>query len=363
MDIAEKTSQPRTSSNEDVFASHRRAYVASTVDQTRQTTVQVLLPALAEIARSVTPDTFVEKTPVVLQQENTDAPLRFVDFFCGIGSFHRSFSALGMECVSACDVSAVVRRSYERMYDMIPSKDIRNVDPVTLPKYDILCAGFPCQAWSQSGLKDGFSDPRGDVFFVIMKFLEDPVTRPKYVLLENVPGLLTHDNGNSFVKIRAEMEARGYVVVWSVLKASDYGIPQMRRRLLILGIHVDCPSARYASRFFCTSQYKSSTTLSEYLGRDFERENAFTIRIGGRASKIDDRHNWRHYRLGDGSTYALSLEDALSLQGFPRDTPLQGSDGQKWSQVGNSIPTCLTRVMGERLLVLDKWGRQTEHIE
>ena len=267
---------------------------------------------------------------------------KFIDLCCGIGSFHYSFRNLGWECVLAADIEPTVRQTYHANYGLMPTGDIYSIDASTVPKYDILCAGFPCQPFSQAGFGKGFQDNRGNLFFKILEFLD--VNEPPMVLLENVPHLLRHDDGNTWKTIRAELEKRKYFIDFKVLTASDYGIPQRRKRLFVI-----------ASKYGCTSLHsiKTQTTpsLSDYLGQAFERNVAFTIRCGGRRSPIDDRHNWDGYwvQTQEGrKAYRLTVADAVKLQGFP-PTFKWGTDcvTKQWKMLGNTIPTCLSGVVAK----------------
>lgn len=155
--------------------------------------------------------------------------LKFVDLFCGIGSFHHSFKELGFECVMACDINVSARETYKANYGIEPLGDITKIDPSTIPAHDILCAGFPCQPFSQCGQHKGFDDDRGTMFFQILKFAT--FHKPKFIILENVRGLYRHDNYRTFKRICCEMYAAGYELRFDVLTCSNYGIPQMRNAL------------------------------------------------------------------------------------------------------------------------------------
>ena len=158
---------------------------------------------------------------------------KFIDLFCGIGSFHYSFQKLGFKCVMASDIYKPSVDNYKENYNMDVLGDICDIDPSTIEDYDILCAGFPCQPFSQAGHHKGFEDSRGTMFSQVMRFVKTNV--PKVVVLENVQALLNHDDGKSFAKIKEDLEKEGYTIVHKVLKCSDYGIPQMRKRLFIVG--------------------------------------------------------------------------------------------------------------------------------
>lgn len=269
--------------------------------------------------------------------------ITFVDLFCGIGSFHYSFKKLGFKCIMASDIYKPAKENYKANYDIDVLDDICSINPETLPNYDILCAGFPCQPFSQAGYHKGFTDTRGTMFFQVMRFVK--TNKPKVVILENVQALLNHNEGKSFSKIKLDLENEGYTVIHKILNCNDYGIPQMRKRLFIIAFK-DL-SVKF-DKFFDLNQYKKTTTLKEYLNKNFEKSTAYTIRCGGRHSPIDDRHNWDGYFV-DGVEYRLSIDDALKLQGF-NDFHLSGKLNEKWKLLGNTIPTIFTKMIGEQLL-------------
>jgi len=143
-------------------------------------------------------------------------------------------SRLGMECVFACDRDEACRRSYASNYGVEPAADIRELDPASLPEFDVLCAGFPCQAFSKAGHRRGFSDDRGNLFFSICRIAE--ARSPQYMLLENVRNLASHDSGNTWRVIRESVESLGYSTYAEplILNARDFGVPQNRERVIIL---------------------------------------------------------------------------------------------------------------------------------
>ena len=274
----------------------------------------------------------------------TSKKVKYIDLFCGIGSFHYSFKKLGFECVMASDIYQPAKDSYKQNHGMDVLDDICNIDPSKLENYDILCAGFPCQPFSQAGQHKGFEDSRGTMFSQVMRFVKTNV--PKIVILENVQGLLNHDKGKSFLKIKNELESEGYNVVYKVLTCSDYGIPQMRKRLFIIAfknVNVD-----NLDSFFDLSKYENDVSLSEYLGKNFKKKTAYTIRCGGKNSAIDDKHNWDGYWVDD-KVYRLTIDDALKLQGFENYT-LVGKNTDKWKLLGNTIPTIFTEIIGKQII-------------
>lgn len=271
--------------------------------------------------------------------------IKFIDLFCGIGSFHYSFKQLGWECVMACDIVKNARDIYKLNYGMEPCGDIYDIDPKSIKKYDILCAGFPCQPFSQAGKHKGFDDERGTLFYQVMKFVK--CNKPKIIILENVQGLLNHDDGKTFDKIKSELCKEKYELVHKILNCSDYGIPQMRKRLFVICVKKTNPFINL-SKIFEFSKYEKNITLSKFFNKKFEKKTAYTIRCGGKHSPINDKHNWDGY-IVNGEEYRLSINDAKLLQGFNDKFQLVGSDTDKWKRLGNTIPTIFTKMIGENI--------------
>lgn len=289
---------------------------------------------------SVEPESNVVSVSSVKPETKPDT-IRFIDLFCGIGSFHYSFKKLGWECVMSCDIDKAVKETYKTNYGIVPLGDITEIEPKQVPPYDILCAGFPCQPFSQCGQHKGFEDKRGTLFFHIMKFVD--FHKPKVIVLENVQGLLNHDGGKTFERIKTDITIAGYELAYKVIKCSDYGLPQMRKRLIMVGVR----DGKDMDKLLDFEEYKQERTLSELLGKPFEKKVAYTIRCGGRNSPINDKHNWDGYWV-NGEEYRLTKEDCLNLQGF-EDFTLAGTQSEQWKQLGNTIPTRFTEIIGLNL--------------
>ena len=270
--------------------------------------------------------------------------VKYIDLFCGMGSFHYSFEKLGFTCVMASDIYKAAKENYKENYNIDVLDDICDIEPSTIESYDILCAGFPCQPFSQAGQHKGFEDSRGTMFSQVMRFVKTNV--PKIVILENVQALLNHDSGKSFTKIKTDLEHEGYNIVYKVLKCSDYGIPQMRKRLFIVGFkNIEVTNL---DKFFDLDAYKNITTLSQYLGKNFQKDTAYTLRCGGKSSPINDRHNWDGYWVDD-KEYRLTIDDGLKLQGFNHYN-FVGNKNEKWKMLGNTIPTIFTEIIGKQII-------------
>jgi len=159
----------------------------------------------------------------------------FIDLFCGIGGFHIALSSIGAKCVLACDIDEKCREVYKDNYGIEPVKDITKLESSSIPDFDILCAGFPCQAFSHAGKQNGFEDTRGTLFRDVCRILRDK--QPSYFLLENVKNLKGHDKGRTWKTIYNCILEAGYTTYETpiVLSPHQLGIPQHRERVMILG--------------------------------------------------------------------------------------------------------------------------------
>lgn len=165
---------------------------------------------------------------------------KFIDLFCGIGAFHQAMTKLGGTCVYASDIDSDCRKTYERNYRIKPDGDITKVAEKDIPSHDVLCGGFPCQAFSKAGNRLGFSDKtKGTLFFDICRILK--YHKPKYALLENVRNLASHDQGNTWTVIRSSLIDLGYNVLETPVIFSPHyiGIPQHRERVFIMCVRKD----------------------------------------------------------------------------------------------------------------------------
>lgn len=159
--------------------------------------------------------------------------LKFVDLFSGLGGFHVALSQMGHDCVYACELDERLRNVYSKNFEITPNADIRECwDKV--PNHDILCAGFPCQPFSKAGTQLGFNCPNsGDLFNYILKIID--ANRPQYLIFENVPNLIKHNKGETWNRIYNELTDRGYGVDFKEISPHEIGIPQIRRRAIIVG--------------------------------------------------------------------------------------------------------------------------------
>ncbi|HEM3629294.1 TPA: DNA cytosine methyltransferase [Streptococcus suis] len=165
--------------------------------------------------------------------------MKFLDLFAGIGGFRLGMERAGHECVGFCEIDPFARKSYKAIHDTEGEIELHDITTVTgdtirgIGRVDVICGGFPCQAFSIAGKRRGFEDTRGTLFFEIARFAS--ILRPKYLFLENVTGLLSHDNGNTFETILGALDELGYDAEWQVFNSKNFGVPQNRERVFIIG--------------------------------------------------------------------------------------------------------------------------------
>lgn len=159
--------------------------------------------------------------------------LKFIDLFAGLGGFHKALDELGHECVFASELDTTLRQVYQKNWGIEVHGDIKKVPLKEIPKHDILCAGFPCQPFSKAGKQLGREDDRGTLFDEIVKILE--YRKPKYFILENVPFIKQHANEETWNYMHKELSNLGYTVDSQIYSPQDFGIPQHRKRIFIVG--------------------------------------------------------------------------------------------------------------------------------
>jgi DNA (cytosine-5)-methyltransferase 1 len=183
--------------------------------------------------------------------------LKFIDLFCGIGGFHVALSDLGAKCVLACDIDKKCREVYRDNFGLEPKEDVKELKTEEIPEFDILCGGFPCQAFSHAGHQGGFEDTRGTLFREICRILRD--CKPAYFLLENVKNLRGHDGGKTIKVIYDNLHNAGYITHDAPILLSPHhlGVPQHRERVFLLGIRADLAGERLIAPFPAVSPTKT----------------------------------------------------------------------------------------------------------
>lgn len=190
----------------------------------------------------------------------------FIDLFAGIGGFHQGLNSYGGKCVFACEWDKYSQEIYYKNYGILPAGDITQIPEDSIPKHDILCAGFPCQAFSISGKQLGFEDTRGTLFFDVARIAK--YHQPKILILENVKNFATHNQGKTLNTVKTTLNDIGYDVFSQVLNASNFGVPQKRERIYIMAFRQDLLIKNFTFPLF----YKNPTKLIDFCLPDTETE-------------------------------------------------------------------------------------------
>lgn len=295
--------------------------------------------------------------------------MKFLDLFAGIGGFRLGMESAGHECIGFCEIDKFARASYKAIHDTkgeIELHDITTVSDGTIRgigSVDIICGGFPCQAFSIAGNRRGFKDTRGTLFFEIARFAS--ILRPKYLFLENVKGLLNHENGVTFETIISTLDELGYNVEWQVLNSKNFGVPQNRERVFIIG-HLRRERTR---RIFPLSGKNQSTSNQSAMkigninpsgngmnGEVYQADGlapTLTTNKGeGQKIAINSYHENNH--LSDGFRIRkLTPKECWRLQGFPDWTfdkaQEVNSNSQLYKQAGNSVTVNVIAAIAKEL--------------
>lgn len=296
--------------------------------------------------------------------------MTFIDLFAGLGGFRLAMESLGATCVYSNEWDKAAQDVYAKNFGDIPEGDITLVDEKDVPDHDILCAGFPCQAFSINGKQRGFEDSRGMLFFEVARIVKEK--KPKVVFMENVKNLGAHDNGRTLEVIRATMEELGYIFFQKVLNAADYGIPQKRERIYIVCFRGDLGIAdfTYPNAFKLTKHVEDILLDDEelvknlyvtwldihYNGVDDAAYSDKSIRLGtvnegrqgeriystkGAAITLSAYGGGIFSRTGgyliNGKPRKLHPRECARLMGYPDSYKIADSMNQAHKQFGNSV--------------------------
>jgi len=311
----------------------------------------------------------------------------FIDLFAGIGGFHQALSHYGANCVFASEWDKYCQEIYFKNYGIFPEGDITKIPENHIPSHDILCAGFPCQAFSVSGKQLGFNDTRGTLFFDIARIAQ--YHQPSLLILENVKNFAKHDEGKTLKVVEKTLNQIGYDVFYQVLNASNFGVPQKRERIYILGFRKDLS----IKTFSFPNSYGKATSLKEFclddsdtkefiikrndlnikehfnLTRDFwgnypqKPIRIGTINKGGQGERI--YHQCGHaitlsaYGGGVGAKTGVYLindkvrklapRECARIMGFPDDFIVSNSKNIAYKQFGNSVVVNVLKSILNRL--------------
>lgn len=308
---------------------------------------------------------------------------KFIDLFAGIGGFHYALSEYGHEAVFASEWDKDAAEVYENNHNLKPSGDITQIKPEDIPAHDIIAGGFPCQAFSISGSRNGFADPRGTLFFDIARIAE--YHRPKILFLENVRNFASHDSGNTLKTVVAVLEKLNYTVSTQLYNASDFGLPQNRQRFFIVAVN------RYFSekKFEFPSPTHTPVKLEDILLDDASLTDPLVIKRADvviDASRIPTTQANKPIRVGqvgkggqgeriysplghaitlsaygggvgaktglyliDGKVRKLHPRECARVQGFPESFILPEKNTVAWKQFGNSVPINVLKAIAKEI--------------
>lgn len=305
------------------------------------------------------------------------APFKMIDLFAGIGGTRLGFYQTGkVNVVFSSEFDDHAVKTYKANFGDEPFGDITKISSSEIPDHDILVGGFPCQAFSQAGKKLGFEDTRGTLFFEVARILKDK--RPKAFLLENVKNLVLHDGGKTFKVILGALEELDYEVTYQLFKAKDFGVPQNRERIYIVGF--DRKAVSNYSDFIMPTPPCTPTnvgqilepyvdekyTISDKLWNGHKRRkeehkekgNGFGYSLFNADSPYTNTISARYYK--DGSEILieqygknprkLTPREASRLQGFPEDFIIPVSDTQAYKQFGNSVAVPVIHAIAENVI-------------
>ena len=315
--------------------------------------------------------------------------MKFIDLFAGVGGIRIAFEKVKGECVFTSEWDKFSQITYEANFKDKPDGDITKIEVQDIPKHDILLGGFPCQPFSNAGLKQGFDDTRGTLFFDVARIID--YRKPSMILLENVKGFVNHDKGRTMKIVTETLEELGYNVFYKVLNARDFGVPQNRERIYIVGINKRKLGS--IGFVFPTPPYKEvrvgdildtkvddKYTLSNKLWQGHKRRlkehrakgNGFGYSLFSRESKYTSTISARYYK--DGSEILieqkgknprkLTPREAARLQGFPDNFKIPVSDAQAYKQFGNSVAVpVVTAVAREMIKILDSPEKRIPYVK
>lgn len=304
--------------------------------------------------------------------------LKFIDLFAGIGGIRIPFDELGYECVFSSEWDKKACETYQANFGEMPKGDITKIDEKDIPPFDICLAGFPCQAFSIMGKMQGFADTRGTMFFEVERILK--YHKPRAILLENVKQLTSHDKGRTLRVILEHLDALGYHVKYKVLNALDFGLPQKRERIIIVGF-LDPALTEKWSFDFEKKPYDLSSVLEDdsqvdpsLFASDMIKEKRKQSVVGknvfypsvwhenksGNISVLDYSCALRtgasyNYLLVNGVRRFTSRE-LLRLQGFPDTYKIVVSNQEIRRQTGNSVAVPMIREVAKEMDALLKEG-------
>lgn len=293
----------------------------------------------------------------------------FSDIFAGIGGFHYALSSLRGKCLYACEKDKHAQKAYEDNHHLKPLEDVSTLDIESLPYVDLVCMGFPCQDLSSIGTRKGLEKgTRSHLVFDALKIVEKK--KPKVFIAENVKGLLSHNQGETFIFLKTYMESLAYDVYYQTLNSLDYGLPQNRERVFMIGIRKDLNKtfvfpkqqkriksvAKFLEQNVDEKYHLSEKLLKNYIykkddGRPYvvDQNSTHTKTLNSSYHKIQ-RLTGTFVKLDDYYLRKLTPREILNFQGFPKIHRITVSDTQAYRQAGNAVSVPVIKALGKALL-------------
>lgn len=319
---------------------------------------------------------FATITPYKVKTDNPK--FTFIDLFAGIGGIRIPFQELGGECVFTSEFDPYAVKTYKANFGGDIHGDITKIESAEIPDFDVLLGGFPCQPFSQAGLHKGFSDTRGTLFFEIERIMKDK--RPKAFLLENVKQLVGHDHGNTFRVIIEHLKDMDYSADYKILAARDFGLPQIRERIYIVGFDKKYFGLGDDFHFEFPEPPKTKTRVGDILEENVDPKYTISDRLwaGHQHRKEYNRAHGkgfgyslftpdspytstlsaRYYKDGSEILIAqpgknprkLTPRECARLQGFPDTYIIPVSDAHAYKQFGNSVAVPVIRAVSKCII-------------
>ena len=305
--------------------------------------------------------------------------LRIIDLFAGIGGLRLGFQEFGCRNVFSSEIDPYAKKMYEENFGELPFGDINDIQTSDIPDHDILLAGFPCQPFSIAGKELGFNDIRGTLFFNIFEILKKK--KPKAFLLENVKRLKNHDNGRTFQTIKNCLESLGYTIYYQVLNTLDYGLPQKRERIYIVGFKekIDFSFPSKLGKYISLSEIledKKDIPESYFLSERLKKKRFDSLKkdpffpsiwhenIGGNISALPYSCALRasgsyNYLVVNGER-RLTGREMLRLQGFPENFIINVPYSQVRKIAGNSVSVPVIKLIAKQLITSLKLKNKTK---
>ena len=295
----------------------------------------------------------------------------FIDLFAGVGGMRLGFEFAGGKCVYTSEWDPNAQKTYEANFGEIPEGDITKVDEKDIPDFDVLLAGFPCQPFSTIGQRAGFKhETQGTLFYDVLRIIEHK--RPSSFLLENVKGLISHDSGKTLKVILESLTSIGYQVQYKVLDAADFGVPQYRKRIYIVGF--DTKRFKREIQFYWPKPLNKKIGIGKYIESGIEDHSISKHLQKSYFDKLDDgrpqivtqesdfpvktlvstyhkiqRLTGTFVKDGPTGVRLLTANECKAIMGFPKNFKIPVSRTQMYRQMGNSVAVPVVKAVAREI--------------